>query len=71
MNAAVPGQIKVIGFDGTRVSHYCELPFTTVQQNFDLIASCAVDLLVPMMEGTVPAKETLTVPVQIQRGLTV
>ena len=67
----MPGQVKLIGFDGARVSRYCELPFTTVQQNPDMIASFALDLLEPLMEGAFPAESMLTVPVQLQRGMTV
>ena len=71
LNVPVPGQVKLIGFDGARVSRYCELPFTTVQQNPDMIASFALNLLEPLMEGAFPAENMLTVPVQLQRGMTV
>ncbi len=71
MNAAVPDRVKVIGFDGERVSRYCALPFATIQQNPDLIATHAWDLLSRLINGEAPVPETVMIPVQIQKGMTV
>ena len=70
LHVAVPEEVKVIGFDGERVSRYCDLPFTTIQQNPDMIASAAFETLCALMEGKYPAASTL-VPVQVQKGLTI
>ena len=71
MGVTVPEDVKVIGFDGERVSRYCDLPFTTIQQNPDMIASAALSLLLELIQGNVPADPEVLVPVQVQKGLTV
>ena len=71
MGVSVPTDVKVIGFDGERVSRYCDLPFTTVQQNPDMIASAALSLLLELIDGKVPTESEVLVPVQVQKGLTV
>ena len=71
LNVSVPEAVKVIGFDGSRVSRYSELPFSTIQQNPDLLATYTLRLLLPLIKDAVPEKETLLAPLQVQHGLSV
>lgn len=71
LHVSVPEQVKVIGFDGERVSRYCDLPFTTIQQNPDMIASSALTLWETLAGGLTPAQPTVLIPVQVQKGSTV
>ena len=69
-NIPVPGQIKVMGYDGILISRYSQLPLTTIQQNPDMLATAAADKILSLMKGEEPEHETY-IPVQIQTGLTV
>ncbi len=71
MNVDVPEHVKIIGFDGERVSTYCDQPFATIQQNPDMIASAALSMLLELIEGRTPAEPSVLVPVQVQTGLTI
>ncbi|MBO6159752.1 MAG: LacI family DNA-binding transcriptional regulator [Firmicutes bacterium] len=71
MNCLVPEEVKVIGFDGERVSRYCEKPFTTIQQNPDMIATAAMEMLLALIHQTPVKDELQLIPVQVQRGMSV
>ena len=47
----VPGDVMVVGFDGTMVDELIEPSLTSVAQPFDRIARAAVDLLVEIVRG--------------------
>ena len=70
MHLRVPEDIKLIGYDGILISHYSQLPLTTIQQNPDMLAASSVDTLMALMEGK-RADETTLIPVQVQKGDTV
>ena len=71
MNVPVPEKVRVVGFDGERVSRYCDQPFATIQQNPDMIATEAMQMLLSLIDGREVEKESLLIPVQVQRGMTV
>ena len=71
MNVPVPEKVRVVGFDGERVSRYCDQPFATIQQNPDMIATEAMQMLLSLIDGREVEKESRLVPVQVQRGMTV
>ena len=70
MNIRIPEDVKVIGFDGFRLSKYCEQPFTTIQQNPEIIAEKAVEMMLDLIAGK-KTEASVTVPIQVQVGLTV
>ncbi len=71
MKVSIPDTVRLIGFDGERVSRYCALPFTTILQDTQMLASSATELLLSLVDGKTPAEPSIVVPVQIQRGMTV
>jgi LacI family transcriptional regulator, sucrose operon repressor len=67
----VPGQIKVVGFDGTETVQTLLPQLTTIQQPIDLIAKTAIDILIKEIEGEFAnfSLETL-LPVKVLKGTT-
>ena len=66
----VPEDVKVIGYDGSRLASYCDLPFTTIHQNPQEIAIEAFKMMNTLLAGNVPESNNIIVPVYIQKGLT-
>lgn len=65
---AVPGDISIVGFDGTEVAEYCSPPLTTVVMPLREMGAKAVELLVETLreEGTAPAAQTVTLPTYLK-----
>lgn len=60
----VPEDVAVIGFDDIVDAAEFRPPLTTVRQDFDALGTLAVESLVAMIEGGVPASEQ-TVPTEL------
>jgi LacI family sucrose operon transcriptional repressor len=68
---AVPGQVKVVGYDGTETSQILLPELTTIQQPIADIAKKAVEILVKKIEGDfteIPLETRL--PVKLLEGTT-
>jgi LacI family transcriptional regulator len=59
---AVPGQIKVVGFDGTAVDEFHEPTLTSVTQPFAEIGATAVDLLRALTHGETDVRSAVLEP---------
>lgn len=57
----VPGQVQLVGYDGTMLAELADPKLTTVRQQFEEIAQAALNLLVDHIEtpGVVPRKIVL------------
>lgn len=48
---AIPGQVKVIGFDDVSMTRFCRVPLSSVRQSVEDISRLAVDNLLNMIKG--------------------
>jgi DNA-binding LacI/PurR family transcriptional regulator len=64
----VPGDISVVGFDGTRVSTLCTPPLTTVKVPLQEIGTRAVKVLLEQIYGGAKQPEKIVLPVQLKIG---
>ena len=64
---SVPGDISVIGFDGSKEAKSAAPRLTTVSQDSFLRAEAAVSLLLKMISGD-SAEKTVTIPVKLTLG---
>ncbi len=60
----VPERLKVVGFDGTKISRIMNPPLTTVAQNIPGLAQCAVDTLIASIEKR-PYRQENMIPVNL------
>jgi LacI family transcriptional regulator len=66
----VPGDVMVVGFDGTMVDELIEPSLTSVAQPFDRIARAAVDLLVEIVRGRADTPSIRITPDLVPGGST-
>ncbi|MCH5352877.1 MAG: substrate-binding domain-containing protein [Acutalibacter sp.] len=52
MGVKVPEDVKIVGYDGIRVSRYCDVPITTIQQNTQMLSQTVCDTLWNLMQNT-------------------
>lgn len=71
MGLRVPEDVKLIGYDGVSVASRTLLNITSVQQNIDLIARNACDLLLHSLNAEPIAEKRVVVPTDILPGQTV
>lgn len=62
----VPGQVSVIGFDGTEVAEYCTPPLTTVEVPLHQIGRVSVEMLLRRMQGDTSEAETIVLPTRLR-----
>lgn len=62
----VPNDVTVVGYDGSRISRYCDHPFPSIEQNPELIASTAEQLMVNLIHHKTPEKSMYYIPVQMR-----
>ncbi|MDR1636736.1 MAG: LacI family transcriptional regulator [Treponema sp.] len=62
---AVPGDVGVAGFDDTVYSRLSVPPLTTVHQDFSRKAAAAVEQLLMLIEGGVPSRRDIRLPVEL------
>lgn len=70
MGVKVPEEVKIVGYDGIRVSQYCDMPFTTVQQNTSLLAQNTCDMLWNLINNEPVEKKHVLIPIRLQEGQT-
>lgn len=69
MNISIPGELELIGFDGTDTSEYLDL--TTVDQSLNESGKLAVDLLMKRIQNSSGPVQTIFLPLTIiERGTT-
>lgn len=61
-NLKVPQDVAVTGYDNLDFSTIIDPPLTTIDQQHDLYAKEAVNLLIKIASGTPPVTKTVTVP---------
>ncbi|MGE7717751.1 LacI family DNA-binding transcriptional regulator [Priestia megaterium] len=67
----VPGEIKVVGYDGTETAQTLFPGLTTIQQPINLIAKKAIDVLCKQMDGEFNNLQLETrLPIKLLRGTT-
>lgn len=62
---AVPGQVKIVGYDDISVSEFNALPITTIHQQIDIIGKTAVDYLMKLLENKPVIKNSYRIPVYL------
>lgn len=67
---AVPGRVRVTGFDDISVSYLCYQPFTTVRQDFGAIGDYTADAIVDMISGLGDSEYIKVFPVELIRRQT-
>jgi DNA-binding LacI/PurR family transcriptional regulator len=68
---SVPGDISVVGYDDTSLSRLAHIDLTTIAQEIDALAACAIDRAVERIEGTpVVSREVVIAPRLVARGTT-
>lgn len=67
LGIAVPGQLKIVGFDDVNIASLTTPPITTIHQPIKEMAKAAVELLIHAAEGElVPSKTTLPVSLVVR-----
>ncbi len=70
-HVAVPGQIKIVGFDDSSVSETCYPAITTIQQDKKGLALQAAQVLLDRMAGKEVTERRIVLPVAlVERGTT-
>lgn len=70
---SIPGDLSVVGYDNTELCVFLKAPLTSVEQNAELMASKAVELLVSRIEESAdeeeePARNYYFTPYVVERG---
>lgn len=63
---AVPGQVKLVGFDGVSVSKYCYPSITTILQNKKELALQASEMLLCRINNEDVANNHLVIPISLE-----
>lgn len=70
LGLSVPEDLKIVGFDDTKIAEYAEPPITSIHQDLPAMMSTVVELLPKLIAGEEVQKET-TIPVKlVKRGST-
>ena len=65
-NISVPDKVKIVGYDGTYVSKYCNPPITTIYQDKKELAFKSSELLLNLInEETVDSKKDIIIPIKL------
>jgi LacI family transcriptional regulator len=70
MNIEIPREVKVVGYDGIRISKHCELPFTTIKQDTATLAQTACDTLWKLINKEPVTNHQILIPIYLQEGKT-
>lgn len=63
----VPGDLKIVGYDGNEITRMIEPQVTTIAQNMPMLARVSVEVLLKRMDGQ-ETEQRYLIPVQIQKG---
>ena len=65
-NISVPDKVKIVGYDGTYVSKYCNPPITTIYQDKKNLAFKSSELLLNLInEKTVDSNKDIIIPIKL------
>lgn len=65
-NISVPDKVKIVGYDGTYVSKYCNPPITTIYQDKKSLAFESSELLLNLInEETVDNNKDIIIPIKL------
>ena len=67
-NIDVPGEVSVMGFDGTELCDHTTPRLSSVQLPLEQIGSRAVDLLVEQIENGQPEEQIIVLPAKLRAG---
>ena len=70
MGVRVPEEIKIVGYDGIRVSRYCGTPITTIRQNTEMLSLTACEMMWKLIKGETIEEHQVLVPIHLQEGRT-
>ena len=70
MGVRIPDEIKIVGYDGIRVSRYSEMPITTIQQNTEMLSRTVCDMILGLVRGEPLEHHEVLVPIRLQEGKT-
>ena len=63
---SIPRDLKIVGYDGTYVSKYCNPPITTIYQDKKELAFKSSELLLNLInEETVDSKKDIIIPIKL------
>lgn len=70
---SIPKQLSIIGYDNTELGDLLEIPLTSIDQNTDMMASKAVELVIgriefPLKEEPEPVRNYYFIPYVVERG---
>jgi LacI family sucrose operon transcriptional repressor len=64
----VPGDLRIVSYDGTNATQFMTPSLTTVCQPFQALAEASVRLVLQLIQGEPVEEKRLTLPVTIRRG---
>lgn len=64
----VPEDLKLVAYDGSRVTRFVHPPLTMIVQPIEALAEKAVSLMIDMIQGEQVEKGTIVLPVTLHRG---
>ena len=64
----VPGDLRIVSYDGTNATQFMTPSLTTVCQPFQELAEASVRLVLQLIQGEPVEEKRLTLPVTIRRG---
>lgn len=70
MNIPVPESVKIIGYDGIRISHCTDTPLTTIRQNISALSDTASEMLNKLMNNEPVSRRQVLLPITLQAGST-
>ena len=70
LDIKIPEEVRIIGYDGVSAATRTVLNITSIRQDIDQIAKCAVELLAAQLANKPIGKKRVIVPVSILSGQT-
>lgn len=70
MGVKVPEDVKIVGYDSIRVSRYCDVPITTIQQNTQMLSQTVCDTLWNVTQNGHAERRHFLIPICLQEGKT-
>jgi len=70
MGVRVPEDIKIVGYDGIRVSRYCDVPITTIRQNTEALSLAACDIMWKLINNEPVEQHQVLISICLQEGKT-
>ena len=62
---SVPEEVKIIGYDGTYISKYCNPPISTIYQDKKALAIKSSHLLLNLIKGNYGEEKHIILPIKL------